>query len=171
MFSKLIAFGLAALTLVRAAPATGLDALIRSANHSADALTGGLERPYRIVNIARNSESVLMNGNVNDPVYVTREDPMYGEWYIEQVDDTYKISSKLTGHPIYVRDGILYSGNERPFVLFVIKPGMVQDIFQVDIMNEDSYWTVKDSHAVDTVVTLDQFGEPGQSWRFEPIFN
>jgi hypothetical protein len=46
----------------------------------ADALTGGLERSYRIVNIARNSESVLMiNGNVNGPVYVTREDPMYGE--------------------------------------------------------------------------------------------
>ncbi|KAF8143549.1 hypothetical protein K438DRAFT_2104548 [Mycena galopus ATCC 62051] len=168
MFSKLIVFGLAALTFARAVPAAG--PLVSTCNPigSTAALTGHLSPPaYKIVNAA--SGATLINVRTDDPAFVSNDDPLkYGDWYFEGLEDhIYKITNKLTGAPLYVDDeGILRCGYAKPFVSFFISDPNGNGVSQISSADRNQFLTVKNPYKGDTVVNFAPLQyAPNQLWK------
>ncbi|KAF8147620.1 hypothetical protein K438DRAFT_1989537 [Mycena galopus ATCC 62051] len=160
MFSKLIVFGLAALSFARAVPGAGLLASTCGPIGSTAALAGPLLPPaYKIVNAA--SGATLINVRTDDPAFVTNNDPlMYGDWYFEGLGDhIYKIINKHTDAPLYVDDnGILRCGYAKPFESFFISDPNGNGVSQ--------FLTVKNPYKGDTVVNFAPLQyAPNQLWK------
>ncbi|KAJ6545783.1 hypothetical protein B0H19DRAFT_1267146 [Mycena capillaripes] len=100
MFTKVLAFGLAALKLVRAALATDLQAPLvqhRCPIISTHAHTGS-SKPgvYKIFNVATKTQ--LRANELNSSVFVSYRPELpgtFGEWNVEKAEDnTFKISNE-----------------------------------------------------------------------------
>ncbi|KAJ6477203.1 hypothetical protein DFH09DRAFT_1216111 [Mycena vulgaris] len=181
MFSKILAFGLAALTLVRAAPSFQVPVASRSVNlgtsvGATEVNTLGVIKPgiYSVINDATNT--VLRDYQQNDPIFVsyTREFPGdFGLWQVTPAADgsnEYRIFNVGLQTPTFVgNDSLVISGNPGGARdSFSIEPAG-DGVFVVRVPNEDKIWTVANPSDVRSSVKVDgQNGSPEQKWRFVP---
>ncbi|KAF8186082.1 hypothetical protein K438DRAFT_1973457 [Mycena galopus ATCC 62051] len=173
MFSKVLAFGLGALALARAASlqtpvlVCNLN-LVTSAGSgkSSSALDPGM---YNIYNVA--STTQLRSYSNDQPIFVsyTREFPgPFGEWRVDPGpagSDGFTITNHGLATPTYIDDaGNVMAGSQTPEV-FTINPAG-DGVFVVQRINQDQVWTADGSLGRSPVTLQAQNGSPEQLWRF-----
>ncbi|KAF8164610.1 hypothetical protein K438DRAFT_1775367 [Mycena galopus ATCC 62051] len=190
MFSQLVVFGVAALTLARAPPVAGLltstcSTVGSTANAETALLAGPLPPPaYKIVNAAENS--TLFHTDEDGHVFVSHYDSLkYGSvcgrvwfnvswlmvsyWYIEKLGDhIYKITNKFSGAPLYVHDkATLRCGYAKAFEPFFISQPDGDGHLQISSAYQNGVLTVAKPHEPASVVRLVplDYGPPDQSWK------
>ncbi|KAJ7887927.1 hypothetical protein B0H13DRAFT_1888682 [Mycena leptocephala] len=150
MFSKIFAFGLAALSFVGAAPATGFQApmamscSINVLSVSDSAVAHSLEPGFYHIRDFMGTQ--LRSYEHDDPVFVslTKEYPgPFGEWKVATAPDgAYIISNVGLESPVYVGDdGTIIAGHHEA-VPFAIQPAG-DNTFVVKAVYEDLVWTLK----------------------------
>ncbi|KAF8161963.1 hypothetical protein K438DRAFT_1985486 [Mycena galopus ATCC 62051] len=162
MFTNLLTFGLAALTLVGAAPATGLQVPMAISCNINVPPAGAHTRlaafepgTYRILNVATNT--LLRDYRENSPAFVsyTREWPgPFAEWEVKPAKDgAFTLYNKGLGQRVYVGDdGKVTSGDEKDPVPFAVQPAgqgpQGQHYFTVKAVDADWLWTLDDPEAL-----------------------
>ncbi|KAJ7203854.1 hypothetical protein GGX14DRAFT_143245 [Mycena pura] len=185
MFSKIFTLGLAALTLVGAAPATGFQSPMgiscsinvqagTGATGSAGAYSDIGPGRYLILDFPRNTQ--LRSYTEDDPVFVslTREFPgPFGEWDLRPASEGAFIISNVGLHsPVYAGDErTIIAGHARPAVPFAVQAAG-DGTFVVKSVNEDLLWTRTTPNNVRSEVQLRPAdGGDAQRWRFLSIDN
>ncbi|KAJ6556832.1 hypothetical protein DFH09DRAFT_550685 [Mycena vulgaris] len=178
MFSKVLALGLAAFSLVHAAA-------LQTPMVSCGVSFGESTRPtkfkafariepgrYKIFNVA--TETQLRNYQNGPPIFVsyTREPSgPFGEWDVQPArgSDEYTIINVGLQTPAIVDDDDrVISGGIRGQDTFTITPTQ-NSAFIVSVPNDDKVWTV-DTNVVRSPVELQpQMGKDEQAWRFVRI--
>ncbi|KAJ6521700.1 hypothetical protein B0H19DRAFT_1277627 [Mycena capillaripes] len=152
MFSKIFTFGLAALSFVSAAPATGFQgpmAISCSVNvqsvgdtAAAYSLEPGM---YRILDVYMNRD--LRSYNQDVPIFVppTRENPgPFAYWNVEARNDGLAISNIGLRNPVYVGDdGTVIAGSQKEPIPFAVEAAG-DDTFVIKSVNQNLLWTLKD---------------------------
>ncbi|KAJ7324026.1 hypothetical protein DFH08DRAFT_817498 [Mycena albidolilacea] len=171
MFSKVLAFGLGAVALARAAslqtPMLVCNMnLVTSAGpgKSSSALNPGV---YNIYNVA--STTQLRSYSNDQPIFVsyTREFPgPFGEWKVDPADsDGFTITNQGLATPTYIDDaGNIVAGTQKPEV-FAINSA-ADGAFVVQRVNQDQVWTADGSLGRSPVTLQPQSGSEEQLWRF-----
>ncbi|KAF8197792.1 hypothetical protein K438DRAFT_1967348 [Mycena galopus ATCC 62051] len=177
MLSKLLAFGMTALTLAHAAPAKGdLASMAISCSlnvQSAHTFTNAMDfKPgtYIITSVAHGDNQPLRNFAANEPAIVGPEHPgTYAEWIIRRApDDAFTLTNRATGLPLTANDDgsklIRSSSHHDPAgaMPFAIEPAG-NGVFEVKSVNRDLVWTVND------VSLRPAQGEESQLWKFHPV--
>ncbi|KAF7368154.1 hypothetical protein MVEN_00134400 [Mycena venus] len=176
MFSKIFTVGLAALTLVGAAPATGfqspmaiscsLNVQTAAASAAAKSLDPGR---YLILDIPRKTQ--LRSYAKDDPVFVslTLEYPgAFGVWEVKPAKEgAFTITNLGLGSPAYAgNDKKVMAGKNGAQASFAIEAAG-DDTFVVKSVNEDLVWTRTTPNAVRSQVQLQPAnGGEEQKWKF-----
>ncbi|KAJ6505017.1 hypothetical protein C8R45DRAFT_1180967 [Mycena sanguinolenta] len=183
MFSKLFAFGFAALTLalVPAEAVSGLQMPMKiscgievqsvcylsflslsslTVREAGGSQASGLENGiYFIFNVA--TDTLVRSFVADTPAavsYANERPGPFGQWNVVQVGDgVFNISNKGLGLPTYIGDdGGIYSGKRGPPSSFVIEPAEF-GYYVVRSLDEDLVWTVEDVDAQRSPVKLTRF--------------
>ncbi|KAF7350788.1 hypothetical protein MSAN_01640300 [Mycena sanguinolenta] len=175
MFSKVLAFGLGALAIVRAAPAFSFQTpmLLCDANFatsvsptkSFSTIEPGV---YRIYNEAYGLHDQLRSYRVDDPIFVarTREEPgPFGIWRVETSGNPDANEYTLTN--VGLNAGAHADSQARKGDTFAIESAG-QGNFVIKVPNDNKVWTV-DTKLLKAPVYLK--GEDGVAtgWRFERL--
>ncbi|KAJ6552598.1 hypothetical protein DFH09DRAFT_1167092 [Mycena vulgaris] len=173
MFSKLLKFGLCALTLTLAAAAPSQQVSISCAiSQSGTSLLGskGIERGvYRIVNEV--GEGVLKAYRPFTPVLISKnmEFPVtLQQWRVEPTEEgNYRFVNLQYNMPIIHDKGtLILAPGPSPAAEFALDPAE-GDTFIVKVPNEDDVWTVSYPDAFTSMVQLrGANGEEAQRWKF-----
>ncbi|KAF7368155.1 hypothetical protein MVEN_00134500 [Mycena venus] len=176
MFSKIFTLGLAALTFVSAAPATGFQSPmgiscnvhVQSVGASAASYSLDAGR-YRILDVSTNS---WLRGYTPDvPLYVslTREFPgPFAEWDVKPAKEgAFTIRNVGLDSSVYVgNDKTILVGPKQDPVPFAIEAAG-DDTFVVKSVNADLVWTLKTPGRVRSEVQLSpEQGKEAQRWKF-----
>ncbi|KAJ6585778.1 hypothetical protein B0H19DRAFT_1368966 [Mycena capillaripes] len=158
MFSNLLTLGLAALAVVRAAPATGLQSpMAISCNINIPAAGAFTQTKaasfepgtYNIINVA--TSTMLRNYGMDTPAFVayTREFPgPFAEWVVKPAKDgAFTLTNNGLGQRLYVGDdGKMTSGDKKAPMPFAIEPAG-EGYFTVKAVNTDWLWTLDNPEA------------------------
>ncbi|KAJ7512987.1 hypothetical protein B0H11DRAFT_15328 [Mycena galericulata] len=174
MFSKVLALGLGALALVRAAPSfqmpmiscrVNVQTSVAAADNSFDVLPPGT---YSISNNAFEGVQLRSYGK-DEPIFVslTREFPgPFGLWRVEQSGNgnEYKITNVGLNAPTYISDkNLIYTGSKSDS--FSIEPAG-DGLFTIRVPNQDKVWSLDGNPVRANVQLRGQDGNRDQVWRF-----
>ncbi|KAF7364636.1 hypothetical protein MVEN_00332900 [Mycena venus] len=182
MLSKLLAFGITALTLVHAAPAVNRAPLaiscsfnVQSTDTFTNAIASNLERgTYLITSVPKGDKQPLRSFTVHDLAIVGPEKPgAFAEWDVHPVtENAVTFTNKETHLPLVVnRDVCLDTFSpappSAPATHFAVEPAGHDDkgqpVYEVKLVNENLVWTV------DNVSLRPAQGKPEQLWHFGQI--
>ncbi|KAJ6571186.1 hypothetical protein B0H19DRAFT_1255176 [Mycena capillaripes] len=173
MFSKIFTIGLAALTFVGAAPATGFHqpmAISRSGNvqsvGSGAAAYSLQPGTYQILDVPSNSQLRCLK--YGTPVFVSEgEFPgHFGEWKVEAAAaGAFTISNVGLDRPVHADyDGSIISGNRTSTPFAIQSTG--DNKFVIKSVKETLVWTLKTPGQVQL---LPERGKQAQRWKFVKI--
>ncbi|KAF7357246.1 hypothetical protein MSAN_01319600 [Mycena sanguinolenta] len=177
MFSKVLAFGLGALALVRAAPAFSFQTPMLSCNinlpTTAQSFDGLEPGTYTIYNEAF-GQNQLRSYRTNDAIYVSRtlEFPgPFGMWKVETSGDPaaneYTITNLALNAGTYATGGNEIATRPGPGDTFAIQPAG-EGLYVIKVPNEDQVWTV-DTQTVRSSVYLKGQDGVATAWKFVPV--
>ncbi|KAJ7436153.1 hypothetical protein B0H11DRAFT_2256529 [Mycena galericulata] len=175
-FSKVLAFGLIALSSVRATPFMQTPIVSCSVDFGtsvglADGFNALDPGVYTIVNVAKNTP--VRASVENGAVFVPRSGDWPGDpfehWKLETADQGgYTITNAALGSPIFVgTDRMIYCGNFQPAEVFAISPAGT-DVFDIKEVNKNEVWTVEPDAPWSLVNVSASLGEEEQLWRLIP---
>ncbi|KAJ6525196.1 hypothetical protein B0H19DRAFT_1085034 [Mycena capillaripes] len=158
MLSKLLAFGITALTLVRAVPTVNWAPMaiscsfnVQSTDTFTNAMTSDLKPgTYLITSVPKGDKQPLRSFTVDDLAIVGPEKPgAFAEWVVHPVtENAVTLTNKETGLPLTAnKDGYILSGPHfTPAMHFSIEPAGHDDkghpVYEVKSVNENLVWTV-----------------------------
>ncbi|KAF7364098.1 hypothetical protein MSAN_01068800 [Mycena sanguinolenta] len=175
MFSKVLAFGLGALALVRAAPVFSFQTPMLSCSVNVDAsvapVTSNAIEPgvYKIYNEAF-GPAQLRSYTLNTPIYVsyTREEPgPFGLWNVISVgSNEYKIvNAGLSSVALVSQGQIITEPRQGGGDNFAIEPAG-EGMFTIQLPDRDRVWTVDASGPRSDVSLKPQDGASEARWKF-----
>ncbi|KAJ7121105.1 hypothetical protein C8R44DRAFT_736791 [Mycena epipterygia] len=175
MVFKILAFGLAALNLARAASLFQTPLISCNVNLGNKFATAGNLQPalpagdYLIFNVATNSQ--VRSYTPNGPIFIsrTREFPgPFGTWTLEPAnEDAFTIRNLGLGLPTFV-DGdknVISGDNDDPVSFAVESAG--ENTYIIKVPNADLVWTVDPNTIKSTVHLEPQSGSSAQLWTFQ----
>ncbi|KAF7334720.1 hypothetical protein MVEN_02302700 [Mycena venus] len=173
-FSKVLAFGLVALSSVRAIPFTQVSCSVDfgtsvGPTHAFNAVEPGF---YLIINVATNTPVIASaeNGEVGMAIEGRRPDDL-GKWELKKADQGgFKIYNvALKDSPIWSSNGELFCGKFKEAETFAVEPAG-PGVFNIKEVNRDDEWTVLDSSWPIPLLRLDEsHGRKEQLWRLIPV--
>ncbi|KAJ7121106.1 hypothetical protein C8R44DRAFT_920797 [Mycena epipterygia] len=178
MVFKILAFGLAALNLARAASLfqTPLVSCNVNLGSSQFAAAGNLqaaipEGDYLIFNVVTNTQ--VRSYIPNNPIYVsqTREFPgPFGTWTLKLAGgDAFNIRNVGLGVYTFVDgDKNIISGDKQGPASFTVQPAG-GNRYIIKVPNADLVWTVDEDAVTSTVHLEPQSGSPTQLWTLQPF--
>ncbi|KAJ6570896.1 hypothetical protein DFH09DRAFT_1362524 [Mycena vulgaris] len=179
MFSKLLAFGLCALTFAAAAPSqqVSISCVIGQSAPATQLSTSTGPIPpgrYRIINQA--GRGLLKSSDEGAPIIFSKvpERPgPYEEWIVEAAgEQTYHIVSNLVHKPVaYLPEGPLIVSRGEPWMKteFSLSPAGNEE-FVVKVPDQDMVWTIADMIVPSSPIILKgQDGSAAQRWYFQRL--
>ncbi|KAJ6562066.1 hypothetical protein B0H19DRAFT_1259675 [Mycena capillaripes] len=174
-FSKVLAFGLAALSSVRATPFMQIPIVSCSVDFGTPAaptntLAGLDPGVYTIVNAATNIP--VFASVENGGVFMTEgkwPEP-FGLWKLEKAENRggFTISNVALGSPIFVgSDRMVYCGKSKSAEVFAVSPAG-PEVFDIKEVSQDEVWTVEHGARWSLVNVSPSKGDKEQLWHLIP---
>ncbi|KAJ6497333.1 hypothetical protein C8R45DRAFT_1093729 [Mycena sanguinolenta] len=174
MFSKLVAFGLGALAVVRAAPAVSFQNSLLSCSVNLDASVAPVKSCNAIAPLAEPKYRIYNEAFGNNPVFVGLEDPgVYGTWWIAPSGNPGSNEYIITNAGLRTRaevNGGAVATTDGEGDSFTISPAG-EGTFTIQVPNEDKVWTVIPAGRASAVYLRPQDGSLAAKWRLVPVLD